>query len=122
MLLHQVLNIPGLTGSLKSVSQLQDKGILICTTANGKLMLELNGKAVGRAVQIGKTYIIASNLGVSDVAYHTTAEENNMVLYRRFGHLEATTLKKVHGTTIDLDRSIGPHHLQRHVNHVSRIR
>ena len=46
VLLHQVLHVPGLAGSLISVSQLQDRGILIRTTANGELMLELNGKAV----------------------------------------------------------------------------
>ena len=52
MILHQVLHVPGLAGSLISVSQLQDRGILIRTTANDELMLELNGKAVGRAVRV----------------------------------------------------------------------
>lgn len=107
VLLHQVLHVPGLAGSLISVSQLQDRGILIRTTANGELILELNGKVVGRAVRIKKTYILASTLEMSDVAYYTTAEENNMVWHRRFGHLGATSLKKVHETTIGLDRPIG---------------
>ena len=40
VLLHQVLHVPGLAGSLISVSQLQDRGILIRTTSNGELILE----------------------------------------------------------------------------------
>ena len=45
---------------------------------------------------------------MSDVAYRTTIEENNMVWHRRFGHLGATSLKKVHETTTGLDKPIGP--------------
>ena len=108
VLLHQILHVRGLADSLISVSQLQRRAILSRTTANSQLILELNRKALGRAVRIGKTYILASTLKISDVAYRTTAEENNTVWHRRFGHPGAASLKKVHETMTGLDKPIEP--------------
>ncbi len=106
VLLHKVLHVPILAGTLISVLQLQDRGILIRPTANGELMLELNGKAVGRAKRIEKTYTLASTLDTCDMAYCVTIEDNNLVWHRRFGHLRVTTLKNVHEVTTGLEKPI----------------
>lgn len=108
VLLHHVLYVPSLAGSLISVLQLQDRGILTRTTKNGELLLELNGKTVGRAVRLGKTYTLASTLDISDMAYHATVEDDNLTWHRRFGHLGAKTLAKIHEATTGLDKPIVP--------------
>lgn len=54
VMLRQVLHVPRLAGSLIAVLQLQDRGILMRTTNNGELRLDLNGKAVGKAIRLGK--------------------------------------------------------------------
>ena len=55
VMLRRVLHVPSLAGSLISVLQLQDRGILTRTTRDGELLLELDGKTVGKAIRIGKT-------------------------------------------------------------------
>ena len=106
--LRQVLHVPRLAGSLISVLQLQDRGILMRTTNNGELMLELNGKAVGKAIRLGKTYTLASSLNTNDMAYRATIKDDNLTWHRRLGHFGAKTLAKIHEVTTGLDKPIAP--------------
>lgn len=84
VVLRQVLHVPNLAGSLISVSQLQDQGILMQTTSNKEIILELHGKAIGRAIRIGKTYALASTLDTGNVAYYAETGDRNLVWHRRF--------------------------------------
>ena len=74
---YSVLYVPNLAGSLISVLQLQDRGILTRTTKQGELFLELDGKTIARAVRLGKTYTLAST-EESDSAYRATVEDENL--------------------------------------------
>lgn len=106
VLLRQVLHVPNLAGNLISVLQLQDNGILTRTTKNGELLLELDGKTVGRATRLGKTYSLVSTLDINNTAYCTTVKDNNLAWHRRFGHLGAKTLAKIHEATTGLEKPI----------------
>ena len=106
VLLHNVLYVPNLAGSLISVLQLQDRGILTRTTKHGELLLELDGRIIGRAVRLGKTYTLASTVERNESAYSTTAEDENLTWHRRFGHLGTKTLAKAHKATHGLKKPI----------------
>lgn len=106
VLLHNVLYVPNLAGSLISVIQLQDRGILTHTTKHGELLLELDGKVIGRAVRVGKTYTLASTVERNESAYSATVENENLTWHRRFGHLGTKTLAKAHQATHGLKKPI----------------
>ena len=108
VMLRQVLHVPNLAGSLISVLQLQDRGILTRTTKNGELLLELDGKTVGRAIRLGKTYSLVSTLDINNTAYRAIVKDDNLAWHRRFGHLGAKTLAKIHEATTGLEKPIRP--------------
>lgn len=106
VLLHNVLYVPNLAGSLISVLQLQDRGILTRTTKYGELLLELDGKIIGRDIRLGKTYTLASTVAGSDSAYNATVEDENLTWHRRFGHLGTKTLARAHEATVGLKKPV----------------
>jgi len=67
--LTDVLHVPELAGSLISVTQLQDRGITICTTRQGECLIELNDTIIGVASRLGKAYALNSSLGGLDSGY-----------------------------------------------------
>lgn len=60
VLLTNILHIPRITGGLISVSQLEDRGLSVRTSAGPKrgVLIELKGKVVALASRIGKSYIL----------------------------------------------------------------
>jgi hypothetical protein len=58
--LNGVLPVPQLAGNLISVPHLQDRGIMTRTAKGGRMLLELEGKLIGVAERIGRTYVLAS--------------------------------------------------------------
>ncbi|RFU33111.1 hypothetical protein B7463_g3221, partial [Scytalidium lignicola] len=66
IVLTEVLHVADLAGSLISVLQLQDKGIIIQKTKNkgnqGKLLITRDGKVIGEAQRLGKSYTLKSAL------------------------------------------------------------
>jgi hypothetical protein len=59
--LTNVLHVLHITGSLISVSQLEDRGITVCTLAGPKkrsILLELGGKIITGTNRIRKSYIL----------------------------------------------------------------
>lgn len=50
VLLPNVLYVPNLAGSIISVLELQDRGILTRMIKHGKLLLKLNRRIIGQAV------------------------------------------------------------------------
>jgi hypothetical protein len=62
LILTDVLYVPDLAGNLISVSQLQEKGTLVQTTAGQKhpMVLTRNGSTVAFAARIGSQYILDS--------------------------------------------------------------
>lgn len=102
--LSRVLHVPDLAGSLISVSQLQDRGIHTRTVQGKKLFLELQGKVVGIAERVGRTYILQT---AKATAYRATINENSSELWhRRFGHLSTQSLQRVDEATIGLEKPI----------------
>ena len=58
-----MLYVPDLAGNLISVSQLQDKGILVQTTVDGQkhpMVLTRNSSTVATATRTGSQYILDS--------------------------------------------------------------
>ena len=104
--LLNVLHVPKLAGSLLSVIQLQDRGIMARTTEKGTILLELRGKTIGVAYRVGKMYTLAS--APPDTAFRATIEEDSKVWHRRFGHLGASSLATVHSVTTGLPKPIRP--------------
>src|SRR6266536_6257038 len=80
-----VLHVPGLSGSLISVIQLQDCGITITTetTPGTGLVLSLNEKPIGTVVRHGRAYILSTEVPI-EVAY-STQEVTPELLHRRLG-------------------------------------
>ena len=74
--LSRVLHVPALAGSLISVSQLQDRGIITRTVHGKKLLLELQGKVIGVAERVGRTYTLQT---ANAIAYRATISENNEI-------------------------------------------
>jgi hypothetical protein len=53
-----VLHVPLLAGSLISVPHLQDRGIMTRTVKRGMMLLELDGRVIGEAKRIGRSYVL----------------------------------------------------------------
>ena len=102
--IHNVLHVPDLSGSLISVSHLQDRGIMTRTTDSGKMLLELNGRTVGTANRIGRSYVLSGVGPESAIAYRAVAKamtlEEAKIWHRRYGHLTSQSLRRVH-TVVD---------------------
>ena len=107
--LTEVLHVPGLAGSLISVSQLQDRRITIRTTLefNGYkghyLLLERQGSLIGVAERLGKQYAllgssVRSFMAVSSIKAPETKrapEPIDILWHRRFGHLSLVSLENL---------------------------
>ena len=106
-----LLHVPRLAGSLVSVIQLQDRGIMVRSTtreAENKLILEVGEVTIGEVSRIGKSYALDSKvqqIGIADMALESTVQEavvteniaegqtakerEAMLWHRRFGHLSS---------------------------------
>jgi hypothetical protein len=114
--LTNVLHVPHIAGSLISVSQLEDRGIAVRTLAGPKkrsILLELRGKIITGANQIGKSYILncasseaktrESALAVAAAAAGAGASDTE-VWHWRFGHFK--TICSVEKVTTGCESSI----------------
>jgi hypothetical protein len=110
--LNGVLHVPQLAGNLISVPHLQDRGIMTRTAKGGRMLLELDGKLIGVAERIGRTYVLAgTNEYIADTAYRAeaiTKTNDAMLWHRRFGHLSTQSLRKTHTAVADLKKPIAP--------------
>ena len=68
--LTEVLYVPGLAGSLISVFQLQDRGIIVRTTiisgassSSSSLLIERYGRTIGVTERLGKAYALKTAIG-----------------------------------------------------------
>jgi len=113
--LTRVLHVPKLIGSLFSVIQLQDKGIIVRTIVGpggNKLLIELGGVIVGIASRLGKAYALDSTPQGTAIAHSSlvatagnpTAGDptTTQLWHRRFGHLSISSLQQVHAVTTGL--------------------
>jgi hypothetical protein len=107
VLLTGVLHVPGLTGSLISVLQLQDGGISIATepTPGTGLTISLNQKLIGVAARVGRAYILTTSL--PETAYRTEVIEPEL-LHRRLAHLSHSSIQGIDAVTTGLPGPIGP--------------
>jgi hypothetical protein len=107
-----VLYVPGLTGSLISVSQLQDKGITVSTTGRKglkKLLIHRYGKVVGEAERLGKAYTIQGIVPNPESALAaSTVDAEARMLHRRLGHLSSGSLKGLDAVTTGLEGPVKP--------------
>jgi hypothetical protein len=110
--LIEVLYVPGLTGSLISVSQLQDKGITVSTTGGKdlkKLLIHRYGKVVGEAERLGRAYAIQGIVPSPENALAaSTIDAEARMLHRRLGHLSSGSLKDLDAVTTGLQGPIKP--------------
>jgi hypothetical protein len=61
IVLTDVLHVPQLTGNLISVARLQDKGLVVETTAPPErkaMIIKDRGRRVGMASRVGKSYVL----------------------------------------------------------------
>ena len=104
--LTEVLYVPGLIGNLISVSQLQDKGITVCTTGGRglkKLLIQRQGKVIGEAERLGKAYTIQGTVPNPERALAASAiDAEARLLHRRLGHLSAGSLQRLEAVTTGL--------------------
>ena len=107
ILIHGVLHVPGLAGSLISVLQLQDRGISVATeeAPGTSLSLSLNGKVVGVAARVGRAYILTTN--IQETAYCTETVDPKL-LYRRLAHLNNSSIQGINIVTTGLLGPVGP--------------
>jgi hypothetical protein len=106
--LTRVLHVPGLSGSLISVVQLQDRGISVQTESPGTgLSLSFNGKLIGTASRQGRAYILTSKVPRVETAYQAQ-EVSPELLHRRLGHLSHSTLQGIDAVTTGLRGPIEP--------------
>lgn len=104
LVLTDVLYVPDLAGNLISVSQLQDEGISVQTTAGQKhpMVLTRDGSTVAHAARIGSQYILDS---VATEATLAAAEGDPDIdlWHKRFGHIGVQGLRGLHRVVSDLD-------------------
>lgn len=111
LVLKDVLYVPSLAGSLISVPQLQDRGILLRTTANKKraMILTQGEKTIAYAIRIGSQYILDSTAveTAATIAADDDAHDPNLDLWhRRFGHIGVQGLRGLHNVVADLEHRI----------------
>jgi hypothetical protein len=104
--LTEVLYAPRLIGSLISVSQLQDKGITVCTTGGRgpkKLLIQRQGQVIGEAERLGKAYTIKGIVPSPEKALAaSTIDAEARLLHRRLGHLSVGSLQHLETVTTGL--------------------
>lgn len=70
-----VLYVPDLAGSLLSVIQFQDKGILIRTTLANEMLIEKDYKVIGVAARRGRSYVLNTASRANSGEYVCTVAE-----------------------------------------------
>jgi hypothetical protein len=101
VILIGVLHVPGLTGSLISVMQLQDRGITVTTEASETgLALTLGGKTISRASRVGRAYMLSTK--VPESAYEAQELVDPELVHRRLGYLNYSSLQGIESVTIGL--------------------
>lgn len=105
--LSGVLHVPGLTGSLISVLQLQDRGISVATeeSPGTGLSLSLDGKLVGVAARVGRAYILTTN--ILETAYRIETVDPEL-LHRRLAHLSNSSIQGIDAVTTGLPGPVEP--------------
>jgi hypothetical protein len=108
--ISDVLHVPGLTGSLISVMQLQDRGITVSTQSfpNQGLTISLDGKVIGAAHRVGRAYLLSTELLAQEMACPAIEQGNAELQHRRFGHLSYSSLQGIETVTTGLDGPVGP--------------
>ena len=110
LVLSDVLYVPDLAGNLISVSQLQDKGIMVRTIESQKcpMVLTRNGSTVANALRISSQYIL--DLVATEAALEVDEEGVGSpdldLLHRRFGHAGVQGLRGLHKVVTDLEEPI----------------
>jgi hypothetical protein len=101
IILTGVLHVLGLTGSLISVMQLQDRGIRVTTEASGTgLAFTLGGKTISRASRVGRAYILSTK--VPESAYKAQELVDPELVYRKLGYLSYSSLQGIELVIIGL--------------------
>jgi hypothetical protein len=105
--LTRVLHVPGLTGSLISVLQLQDRGITVTTEPLPRtgLELRLKQKVIGVADRVGRAYMLTTM--VPEKAFQAQGQGiSPELMHRRFGHLSYSSLQGIEAVTTGLEGSV----------------
>lgn len=120
VVLSDVLHVPQIRGNLISVARLQDKGLVVETTAppaRKGLIIKNQGRKVGRATRVGDTFVLDMPTDRSFPARELThqngpANEAKMAEYarwhQRFGHIGPQIIQKVHTVVDDLTGAVRP--------------
>ena len=108
LVLTDVLYVPDLAGNLISVSQLQDKGIMVRTIESQKcpMVLTRNGSTVATAARIGSQYILDSVTTEATMAAADGGDPDLDLWHRRFGHIGVQGLRGLYGAVSDLEAPI----------------
>jgi hypothetical protein len=108
--IRDVLHVPDLAGSLLSVTQFQDRDILVRTTLANQMLIELDDCVIGVADRRGKSYVLntAYERADSDEFGRVVRENevNSETWHRRFGHLNYSTLEGVEKVTTGLQGAL----------------
>jgi transposase InsO family protein len=108
LVLTDVLHVPELAGSLISVPQLQDKGILVQTTeGNSKyaMVLKSKGYIIANAIRVGSQYILDS-VAIEATMTATERDPSLDLWHRKFGHIGVQGLRGLHDVVSDLEAPI----------------
>jgi 5'-3' exoribonuclease 2 len=134
IVLTDVLHVPQIKGNLISVARLQDKGLVVETTAPPKrmaLVIKDHGRKVGVASRVGRSYILDMPTesampaglatdrqeGVTDSQGEVTDHQEEVTdrqasvyarWHQRFGHLGPQLIEKVHKVVGDMPQHVRP--------------
>jgi hypothetical protein len=134
IVLTDVLHVPQIKGNLISVARLQDKGLVVETTAPPKrmaLVIKNHGRKVGVASRVGRSYILDMPTesampaglatdrqeGVTDSQGEVTDHQEEVTdrqasvyarWHQRFGHLGPQLIEKVHKVVGDMPQHVRP--------------
>jgi hypothetical protein len=101
-----VLYVPKLATNLMSVIQLEDHGIIVATSGSGAMNLLREGKVIGRAPRIGRSYIL-DTVNRPMVALSAKSAPKSTIdwalWYRRFGHIGREKLLDLYKVVQDLE-------------------
>ena len=108
LVLTDVLYVPDLASNLISVSQLQEKGILVQTTIGQKhpMVLTRDGTTVANAVRIGSQYVLDSVAMEATMAVADGSDPDLDLWHRKFGHIGVQGLRGLHSVVSDLETPI----------------
>ena len=120
VVLTDVLHVPQIRGNLISVTKLQDRGLVVETTAppaKKALIIRRHGRKVGVASRVGNTFVLdrpADNaLFTEEVTDRNgrglqSAEAEYIRWHYRFGHIGPQIIKEVHTVVDDLEQAVEP--------------